>query len=33
MSTGTKLTKGHISKVIQWGGSFRSWLAKVGRKL
>ena len=32
MSTDVKLKKAQISKMIQSGGSFGSWLANVGRK-
>ena len=32
MSTDTKLSKAQISKVIQSGGSFCSWLANLGKK-
>ena len=32
MSTDIKLGKAHISKIIQSGGSFGSWLANLGRK-
>ena len=32
MSTDTKLSKAQISKIIQSGGSFGSWLGKLGKK-
>ena len=32
MSTDIKLSKAHISKIIQSGGSFGSWLANLGKK-
>ena len=32
MSTGIKLSKGQISRIIQSGGSFGSWLGNLGRK-
>ena len=32
MSTDIKLSKAQISKIIQSGGSFRSWLANLGKK-
>ena len=32
MSTDTKLKKAQISKIIQPGGSFRSWLGDLGKK-
>ena len=32
MSTNIKLSKAQISKIIQSGGSFRSWLGNVGKK-
>ena len=32
MSTDMKLSKAQISKIIQSGGSFGSWLANVGKK-
>ena len=32
MSTDTKLSKAQISKIIQSGGSFGSWLANLGKK-
>ena len=32
MSTNIKLSKAQISKIIQSGGSFSSWLANVGKK-
>ena len=32
MSTDIKLSKAQISKIIQSGGSFGSWLANLGKK-
>ena len=32
MSTGIKLSKGQISRIVQSGGSFGSWLGNLGRK-
>ena len=32
MSTDTKLSKTQISKIIQLGGSFGSWLGNLGKK-
>ena len=32
MSTDIKLTKAQISKIIQSGGSFCSWLSNLGKK-
>ena len=32
MSTNIKLSKAQISKIIQSGGSFGSWLGNVGKK-
>ena len=32
MSTDIKLSKAQISKIIQSGGSFRSWLTNLGKK-
>ena len=32
MSTDIKLIKSQISKVIQSGGSFGSWIANLGKK-
>ena len=32
MSTDTKLSKAQLSKIIQSGGSFGSWLANLGKK-
>ena len=32
MSTQIKLTKAQISRIIQWGGSFGSWLGNLGKK-
>ena len=32
MSTDIKLSKAQISKIIQSGGSFASWLANLGKK-
>ena len=32
MSTGIKLSKGQIYKIIQSGGSFDSWLDRLGKK-
>ena len=32
MSTYVKLNKAQISKIIQSGGSFRSWLGNLGKK-
>ena len=32
MSTDTKLSKAQISKIIQSGGSFGSWLVNSGKK-
>ena len=32
MSTDTKLSKAQISKIIQSGGSFGSWLGNLGKK-
>ena len=32
MSTDTKLSKTQISKIIQLGGSFDSWLGNLGKK-
>ena len=32
MSTDIKLSKAHISKLIQAGGSFASWLANLGKE-
>ena len=32
MSTGIKLSKAQISKIIQSGGSFRFWLGNLGKK-
>ena len=32
MSTGIKLSKAQISKILQSGGSFGSWLANLGKK-
>ena len=32
MSTDIKLSKAQISKKIQSGGSFGSWLGKLGKK-
>ena len=33
MSTDIKLSKAQISKIIQSGGSFGSWLANLGKKV
>ena len=32
MSTGVKLSKAQISKIIQSGGSFGSWLGNLGKE-
>ena len=32
MSTDIKFGKAHISKIIQSGGSFGSWLGNLGKK-
>ena len=32
MSTDIKLSKAQLSKIIQSGGSFGSWLANLGKK-
>ena len=32
MSTDIKLSKAQISKIIQWGGSFGSWLGNLCKK-
>ena len=32
MSTEIKLSKAQISKIIQYGGSFGSWLGNLGKK-
>ena len=32
MSTDTEYTKALISKIIQLGGSFGSWLGNIGKK-
>ena len=32
MSTDTKLSKAQISKIIQSGGSFGSWLCNLGKE-
>ena len=32
MSTDIKLSKAQVSKIIQSGGSFGSWVANLGRK-
>ena len=32
MSTDIKLSKAHISKIIQSGGSFGSWFGNLGKK-
>ena len=32
MLTDINISKAQISKIIQWGGSFGSWLANLGKK-